>query len=328
LGCPITFTPNSNPPPALRTVQSCGKPLAICRPSKRAKGWSPNTSDLIQDLNSVPNIIGGLGLSIASAQKALDANFLDGVQRILAMAHSVVGPATGNEEALAFLKDMLLKLAPSRYQFTETTLTVRLDLAQSLKFSGTVGLGFGLGAININAAFTLGYAYDYRAAAQCQTVLHAYAMDANTFTALLSRAGAINDKSLELPPRTQVEQAILDKNSEILQKLTGKDPLPIKTKPAITKLDPAGGTANTARVVTVTAAGFQANSIVDVYDNATPPAKVGAASNLPLTNQKKTTFDVNIPGVAAGVYQLQVVNTFPSGNSVSDFTDECKFTVK
>lgn len=206
------------------------------------------TSDLIKDLSNVPNIIGGLGLSIAAAQKAFDVEYLDSIERILAMIRIMLGgktaDANGNpvdptdeqKAALAaaepFIKDMLLKLAPSRYQFTETTLNVRLDLAQSLQAAGTVGLGFGFGAITLNAAFTIGYSYDYRGAAECRTVIHAYPADQATFNGLLGRAAALNDASLELPPRSAVDQALFDKNAAVLEKLTGMKALaPTKPQP-------------------------------------------------------------------------------------------------
>ena len=194
-------------------------------------------SSLIKDLSNVPNIIGALGLSIANAQKAFDANYLDSIARILALIKIMLGgqkaDAQGNPVNLTdderqklegmsqVIQDMLTKLAPSRYQFTETTLQVRLDLAQSLQIGGTVGLGFGVGAISLSAAFTIGYSFDYRAAAECRTVIHAYPADQAVFTALLGRADKLSATALELPPRSEVDQALFDKSSALLDKLTG-----------------------------------------------------------------------------------------------------------
>jgi hypothetical protein len=197
-----------------------------------------HASDLIKDLSNVPNIIGGLGLSIAAAQKAFDVEYLDSIERILAMIKILLGgkaadPATGNpvnptddqkanlDATAPFIKEMLMKLAPSRYQFTETTLSVRLDLAQSLQAAGTVGLGFGVGAISLSAAFTIGYSYDYRGAAECRTVIHAYPADQATFNSLLGRAEKLSESALTLPPRSTVDQTLFDKNSAVLDKLTG-----------------------------------------------------------------------------------------------------------
>jgi hypothetical protein len=194
-------------------------------------------SDLIKDLSNVPNIIGGLGLSIANAQKAFDVEYLDSIARILALIKIMLGgqkddgtgkpvalsqPETESLAAMAqVIQELLTKLAPSRYQFTETTLNVRLDLAQSLQIGGTVGLGFGVGAISLSAAFTIGYSYDYRAAAECRTVIHAYPADQAVFTALLGRADKLAATALELPPRSQVDKALFDKSSALLDKLTG-----------------------------------------------------------------------------------------------------------
>lgn len=194
-------------------------------------------SSLIKDLSNVPNIIGALGLSIANAQKAFDVDYLDSIARILALIKIMLGgqkaDAQGNPANLTddekaklegmsqVIQEMLTKLAPSRYQFTETTLSVRLDLAQSLQIGGTVGLGFGVGAISLSAAFTIGYSFDYRAAAECRTVIHAYPADHAVFTALLGRADKLAASALELPPRSQVDKALFDKSSALLDKLTG-----------------------------------------------------------------------------------------------------------
>jgi len=195
-----------------------------------------HASDLIKDLSNVPNIIGGLGLSMAAAQKAFDVDYLDSIERILALIKIMLGgkkaDAQGNpidlddkeKESLAataqVIQELLTKLAPSRYQFTETTLNVKLDLAQSLQIGGTVGLGFGVGAISLSAAFSIAYSFDYRAAAECRTVIHAYPADQAVFTALLGRADKLSDKALELPPRSAVDKLLFEKSSELLQKLT------------------------------------------------------------------------------------------------------------
>jgi hypothetical protein len=196
-----------------------------------------HASDLIKDLSNVPNIIGGLGLSIAAAQKAFDVEYLDSIERILAMIKILLGgrgadpngnPVDASEEQRAnldatapFIKEMLMKLAPSRYQFTETTLSVKLDLAQSMQAAASGGLGVGFGAITLNAAFSIGYSYDYRGAAECRTVIHAYPADQATFNSLLGRAEKLSESALTLPPRTPVDQTLFDKNAAVLDKLTG-----------------------------------------------------------------------------------------------------------
>jgi len=194
-------------------------------------------SNLIKDLSNVPNIIAALGLSIANAQKAFDVQYLDSIARILALIKIMLGgqkaDAQGNPADLTddekaklqgmseVIQDMLMKLAPSRYQFTETSLNVRLDLAQSLKIGGTVGLGFGVGAISVNAAFTIGYSYDYRAAAECRTVIHSYPADPAVFNALLGRADKLAASALDLPPQSDVDKVFFETSGALLDKMTG-----------------------------------------------------------------------------------------------------------
>jgi hypothetical protein len=193
-----------------------------------------SASQLIEDLSHVPNIIGALGLSIADAQKALDANYLDGIERLLALAKMMLAPVKAAGGALtqaeqdslavnqATIHDMLAAYAPSRYQFTETTLDVKLDLAQSINAGGSIGLGIGMGAVSLNASFTIGYAFDYRAAAECRTVIHAIPASQTVFNALLDRAAKLSDKALTLPDKPDAaNQKIFDQNARILEKITG-----------------------------------------------------------------------------------------------------------
>lgn len=268
-----------------------------------------HASDLIKDLNNVPNIVGGLGLSIAAAQKAFDVEFLDSIERILAMAKQVLGgdfknpDGTVNQAAIDFLQNMILKLAPSRYQYTETTLSVRMDLAQSLRVAGSIGLGFGIGAIAINAAVTLGYAYDYRAAAECKTVIHAYSLDPTVFTTLLTRAATLDDKSLELPPRSEVDQTLYDKNAAILKKTTGKDAKAITTPvPEITAFTPE--TAKPDTVVKVTGKNFFPAATVTLTDSGNK-----VKDKIAISHVTATSFEFTLPkDTAAGVAKVIVVD--------------------
>jgi hypothetical protein len=188
-------------------------------------------SALIKDLSHVPNIVGSLGLSIAAAQRALDANYLDGVERILALTRMMLAPVKSDntpltdaenkalDDARQMVKDMLTLLAPSRYQFTETTLTVKLDLAQSLDVN--VGLGIGLPAVGLNATLSAAFGMDYRAAAECKTVIHAIPMQATVMNKMLDRAAAINDRALTLPDVPEVDAKLFEQGGRILDKLTG-----------------------------------------------------------------------------------------------------------
>lgn len=199
---------------------------------------------LIEDLSHVPNIIGGLGLSIAGAQKAFNADYLDGIERILVMAQQILGERKAGGGALSddekarldafrdLFKSLLIAVAPPRYQFTETTLTVKLDLAQTMKVVGNVGLGVGYGGIALNAALTVGFGYDYRAAAECRTVIHAVHADDKTFTALLDRAKELGNKDLALPERSTIDQKLIDQTGVIFEKVIGTKPPAITDKPA------------------------------------------------------------------------------------------------
>jgi hypothetical protein len=188
-----------------------------------------------------------LGLCIAAAQKAFNLDYLDNVEKLLFMTKALLGRKNsdgkdiekGNPEDKkidqfeALFKDLLTTLAPPRYQYTETTLAVRLDLAQTMDLSADVGLGVGFQGISINAAFAIGYGYDYRAAAECRTVIHAIPADKTVFEALMNRAANINDKVLELPNRAEVDQKIIEQAYSIFDKLIGFKP-PKETRPSPT----------------------------------------------------------------------------------------------
>ena len=47
-------------------------------------------SNLIKDLSTVPTIVGGLGLSIAAAQKAFNLDYLENIERLLAMTKKLM----------------------------------------------------------------------------------------------------------------------------------------------------------------------------------------------------------------------------------------------
>lgn len=196
-------------------------------------------SKLIEDLSSVPSIIGSLGLSIAAAQKAFNLDYLQNLEKLLAMAKSLLGgelPKDAKpEEKKAFednmekfggvITEMIMSLAPSRYQFTETTITVKLDLAQTMSRGVNLGLGINTGAVAVNAAMTSAFGYDYRAAAEVKTVLHAISPDQSAFRALLKEAKAISEKALALPAAAEVDQSIIDTTSNIFEKVIDHPPV-------------------------------------------------------------------------------------------------------
>ncbi len=204
----------------------------------------PKASRLIKDLSHVPGIIGQLGLSIAEAQKAFNHDYINNVRQILGMALLIAGgktketadgdglpkvkdltdePKENFDKFAALFKDLLVAMAPSRYQFSQTTLDVRLDLAQSMDLSATAGLGGGFGGVTINAAFTIGYAYDYQAAAQCRTVINAIPADQTVFKPLLDNATKLQEKVLQVPNRAEVDTEITKLLRETYEALVGAE---------------------------------------------------------------------------------------------------------
>ena len=191
-----------------------------------------HASKLVQDLSNIPEIIGALGLSIAEAQKVFNLDYMTNIERLIGIAKQLQQDPkipSGKSEAevkeniaefRAYLLDLLKTLAPPRYQFTETTLSVKLDLAQTMNTAVSGGFGVGYGCLALNAAMTVGYGYDYRAAAEVKTVIHAESADKTTFKALLDQAGKFSDKALELPEGAAVDQDIVAKAHTLAEKLT------------------------------------------------------------------------------------------------------------
>lgn len=194
------------------------------------------SSKIIEDLTHIPNIIASLGLSIAEAQRHFDLDYLQSLERLLVMAQAMLGNRKGagaeltpeerkqQEQFQSLLKEMLMALAPSRYQFTETTLTVKLDLAQHLDVSAGAGLSAGIGGVAINAALSIGYGSDYRGAAECKTVLQAVPADQATLRTLLDRAKELSANSLSMPERSKVDSAVLLQTGRIYERIVGSPP--------------------------------------------------------------------------------------------------------
>lgn len=171
---------------------------------------------LTKQLKHLPGIIGGLGLSIAEAQKEFNKDYLNNIKRLLVMIRHTLGESKDeNDEAsmdaasIDAIRSLLTSLAPSRYQFTETTIEFRADLAESLDLALNLGIGFGYQAIMVNAGFTLGYGYDYRAAARITSVIHAMPADPAMTKSLLDRAGEITKNKLDLPEFHELDKEIL-----------------------------------------------------------------------------------------------------------------------
>lgn len=195
---------------------------------------SGKASKLVNDLTKIPNIVGGLGLSIAAAQKAFNLDYMEAVERVLAMTMVMAGGKKKDGDGSADMGDevenvekfksvfleLLTATALPRYQYTETTLSVKLDLAQTMDMSGSAGLGVGFGGVSVNAAFAMAYGSDYRAAAEVRTVIHAYT-NTNMASDLFARAKELNDRVLELPELAEVDRDIIDAQRRIVEKLVG-----------------------------------------------------------------------------------------------------------
>ena len=168
-------------------------------------------SQAIQDLRSVPNVVAELGLAIAQAQKQLNIDYLDSLKVLAAIAKDVLG--SPGAEAEAFLKHLVMTAAPARYQFTETTVMVKMDLSESKQSQLAAGGGFGMAGIVVNGSFSSGRSSEYRAGAEVRTVIHAVLPQDNqaAFDDLLGRAKSlVIDPTKELQNTFQLNKDLLD----------------------------------------------------------------------------------------------------------------------
>jgi len=181
---------------------------------------------LTGQLYHLPSIIGRLGLSIAAAQKAFNADYVDSVSTLMGLIERTLGEAKDDDDKKAkaeAVMSLLEALAPSRYQFTETTIDFSADLAETFDVAGSAALGFGAKAITVNAAYSMGFGYDYRAAARITSKIHAYPPNAEMAKTLLERAAEIDKQKLDLPELSEVEKKIWDSTAAIYNALTGSD---------------------------------------------------------------------------------------------------------
>jgi len=125
---------------------------------------------LIDDLKTLPGIVGNMGKSIANAQKLLNLDYLQNVKAFVTLARQHLGKDQTN---VAALEQLLRELAPPRYQFTETRIDFSADLYESEKLAAGASLSAGWGAVAISAAASYGVRSDYRAAARVTSTLHA-----------------------------------------------------------------------------------------------------------------------------------------------------------
>ena len=175
-------------------------------------------------LITVAKIVGQLGLSVADAQREFDVNYISRMTDFVKIANSLM---TGSNPAdSAAVREILMKLAPSHYQFTETTLSVKMDLSQSLSVSAGLGVSVGVGAVAVNASMSVAYGTDERSAAEIKTVIHAIPADRAVMDTLLQRAKDL--PSATLPDRPQTKDT-LNAANDFMKVLSAKKPTEEKT---------------------------------------------------------------------------------------------------
>ena len=152
-----------------------------------------------QSFHTLPKLISDLALSIAEAQRRLEQDYVESLAEISKTIGNVKELAAKDPQIVEQYLSLLRALAPSRYQFTETSVEVRADLQMSslteFKVAGELGIKAIVFAATVNASYAKRSAYDYQASAHIRTVLHAVPADPAVLTTLLERAKS----STELP---------------------------------------------------------------------------------------------------------------------------------
>ena len=131
-------------------------------------------SRLVNDISYLPAILGRMGLSIAEAQDELNQGYVQAVAELVKLLGGIPkapekDPADKTTTPPSIdpqIATLLLQLAPSRYQFSETTFDFNADLAESFSAAASGALRLGTKAVALNAAMSVGFGYDYRAAAR------------------------------------------------------------------------------------------------------------------------------------------------------------------
>ncbi len=193
----------------------------------------PVMDRLTGQLYHLPGIIGNLGISVANAQKALNSDYLRNVQLVLEMINKMLeNQDDSSADGMAMVKELLKQLAPSRYQFTETTLEFYADLAERKSTQLQAALGGGFAGVTISAGYARSFGYDYRAAARVTAVLHALPANDATFQTLVDRAKDIKLKAEDLPDKYAIEKEVFNGLATITNALSNlADDKKVKTLP-------------------------------------------------------------------------------------------------
>jgi len=190
-----------------------------------ANGKEPVMDRLTGQLYHLPAIIGNLGISVANAQKALNSDYLRNIQIVLDMINKMLeNQPEPAPDKVAMIKELLKQMAPSRYQFTQTTLEFYADLAErkSTQLQGAIGAGFS--AVTISAGYARAFGYDYRAAARVTAVLNALPANDASFQALIDQAKDIKIKAEDLPAKYEIEKEIFNGLATITNALSDLAP--------------------------------------------------------------------------------------------------------
>lgn len=148
-------------------------------------------NNFYQSFHTLPKLISDLALSVADAQGRLDQDYVESLAELTKIIGTIKDKDKNKETVEQYLS-LLRAIAPSRYQFTETSVEVRADLQMSSLTEVKLGAELGIKAIVFTAAVNASYvkrsAYDYQASAHIRTVLNAIPADPALMTALLERA--------------------------------------------------------------------------------------------------------------------------------------------
>jgi len=178
----------------------------------------------VSQLIEVADVVGDLGRNIAAAQKLLNKDYVESLQALMRTAADHLDQGSTGEERAAALMSLLRALAPSRYQYTETTVEFAADLAETKQRSSMIGGGVTFKMLQVNAAMSMGYGEAYRSAARITATIHAVP-EAQLTATLLDRAVAIEADAPQLPLGTSVDQDIYDNVREVWTAL-GTAPTP------------------------------------------------------------------------------------------------------
>lgn len=184
-------------------------------------------SRLVNDLSYLPAILGRMGLSVAEAQDELNNGYVQAVAELAKLLGDLLPKSNTPGQLDPQIATLLLQLAPSRYQFSETTFDFSADLAESFNAGGSAELRLGTKAVALNAAIAVGFGYDYRAAARITCKLHAMPVGKDIASELLTRVATIDSTQLKdlpnvSPARTNMS-TLLESLGKSLKKPEEKD---------------------------------------------------------------------------------------------------------